>query len=81
MEKIHTIRAEFPGYGYRQGTHALRHLGVVVNHKKVMRLMRQEGLAIKRRSRVVVTTHSDDDFLIYRNLTATSSRQSQIGCG
>jgi hypothetical protein len=68
LTKIHAILAEFRGYGYRRVPHALRHQGITNNHKKVMRVMRHAGLAIKRRARVVTTTNSNLDFPIYRNL-------------
>lgn len=38
-----------PSYGYRRVTHELRHRGRIVNHKKVMRLMREAGLAARMR--------------------------------
>lgn len=67
LTQIHAIRAEFPGYRHRRVTHALKHQGVTINHKKVMRVTRQAGLAIRRRARVV-TTISNHDFPIDRNL-------------
>jgi putative transposase len=47
-------------YGYRRVGAALRHKGIVVNSKKLRRLMREQGLQPKRRRRYVVTTGSDD---------------------
>jgi putative transposase len=80
LTKIHAIRAEFPGYGYRRVTHALKHQGVTINHKKVMRVMPQAGLTIRRRARVVTTTNSNHDFPIYRNLyrNVIPSRPDQV---
>src|SRR5260370_4135879 len=42
---IEAICQSFPGYGYRRVTHELRHRGETVNHKKVLRLMREQGLS------------------------------------
>lgn len=43
-------------YGYRRLTLGLRWLGHVVNHKRVLRLMRQEELVIKRRKATPATS-------------------------
>jgi transposase InsO family protein len=43
-QEIHEIVLEFPGYGYRRVTYALRRCDYVVNHKRVLRLMREENL-------------------------------------
>lgn len=39
-QEIAAIRAEFPAYGYRRVTQALRRRGLAVNHKRVQRVMR-----------------------------------------
>jgi putative transposase len=54
-----TICDEFEAYGYRRVGAELRHRGVVVNSKKVRRLMREHDLQPKRRRRFVATTDSD----------------------
>ena len=46
---IGAICDEFECYGYRRVGAALRHQGVVVNSKKLRRLMRDHGLQPKRR--------------------------------
>lgn len=43
-DAIERIVLEFPGYGYRRVTAALRREGWTVNHKRVLRVMRQESL-------------------------------------
>jgi putative transposase len=60
---------EFPGYGYRRVTKELYRRGWTVNHKRVLRLMRQESLLcqIKQR-RFVPTTDSAHAFGVYPNL-------------
>jgi putative transposase len=68
VERIQAICAEFPAYGYRRVAAQLRHDGLVVNHKRVMRLMKQLELTVRRRRRSVVTTHSDHDGPIFANL-------------
>ena len=40
----------------------------IVNHKKVMRLMREHGLSVRPRRRFVATTDSDHDGPIFPNL-------------
>jgi hypothetical protein len=42
--------------------------GIVVNHKKVMRLMKEHGLTVRPRRRFVATTDSDHDGPIFPNL-------------
>ena len=59
---------EFEAYGYRPIGAELRHRGIVVNSKKIRRLMRQHGLQPKRRKRFVVTTDSDHDGPIFHDL-------------
>ena len=41
---IEGIILDFPGYGYRRVTHALKRAGWIVNHKRVLRIMREESL-------------------------------------
>jgi len=67
--RISAICDEFECYGYRRVGAALRHQGVVVNSKKLRRLMREHGLQPKRRRRYVVTTDSDHAGPIFPDLT------------
>jgi len=64
-----TICDEFEAYGYRRVGAELRHRGMVVNSKKVRRLMRERDLQPKRRRRFVATTHGDHDYPIFADLT------------
>jgi putative transposase len=68
VARITGICAEWPRYGYRRVAAQLRHEGLVVNHKKVMRLMKENGLTVQPRRRFVVTTNSDHDGPIFANL-------------
>ena len=67
--RIGAICDEFECYGYRRVGAALRHQGVVVNGKKLRRLMREHGLQPKRRRRFVMTTDSDHGGPIFPDLT------------
>lgn len=59
LARIGAICDEFECYGCRRVGTALRHQGIVVNGKKLRRLMRGHDLQPKRRRRHVVTTDSD----------------------
>lgn len=62
------ICEENPAYGYRRVDAELRHRGLVVNAKKVRRLMAANGLNPKRRRRYVVTTDSNHDGPIFPHI-------------
>ena len=62
------IFEEFETYGYRRMRAELRHRGLVVNAKKIRRLMRENGLQRRRRRRFVVTTDSNHSGPIFPNL-------------
>jgi putative transposase len=68
VERMHAIQAEFPAYGYRRIAAQLRAEGVLVNRKRVARLMRLHGKQVRPRRRYVVTTDSDHDGPIFPNL-------------
>src|SRR5262245_40032913 len=63
-----TICDEFETYGYRRVGAELRHRGILVNSKKIRRLMRGHDLQPKRRKRFVATTDSDHDGPIFPDL-------------
>jgi putative transposase len=54
--------------GYRRIREFLKRDGWVVNHKRVLRLMRADNLLSIRRRRFVVTTDSEHSWRIYPNL-------------
>jgi putative transposase len=66
--RIEEIAEEFPRYGYRKVTAQLRREGLLVNHKKIQRMMRERGLGVKRRRRFVRTTDSHHPYPVYPNL-------------
>ena len=45
---IENVVTEWLAYGYRRVTHELRRRGIVVNHKRVARIMREQALAPRR---------------------------------
>jgi len=65
VSRMQAICDEFETYGYRRLGAELRHQGVIVNHKKIRRLMRKHDLQPKRRRRYVTTTDSNHDGLIF----------------
>ena len=67
-DAIERIVLEFPGYGYRRVSAALRREGWTVNHKRVLRIMRQESLLCHLKRRFVPTTDSAHAFGRYPNL-------------
>lgn len=69
-DAIERIVLAFPGYGYRRVTHQLRRDGWMVNHKRVLRVMREESLLCHLKRRFVVTTDSRHRFAGYPNLLA-----------
>ncbi|MCA1371897.1 IS3 family transposase [Bradyrhizobium sp. BRP14] len=68
VEAMFAICDEFEFYGYRRVGAALRQQGLVVNHKKIRRLMREHDLRPKIRRRFIATTDSDHDGSIFPNL-------------
>ncbi len=67
-DAIEYIVLEFPGYGYRRVTAALRREGWSVNHKRVLRVMREESLLCQIKRRFRPTTDSAHAFGTYPNL-------------
>lgn len=57
-------------YGYRRITAELRRRGMVVNHKRVARIMREDNLIAMQPRAFVVTTDSNHDLEVYLNLAS-----------
>ncbi len=57
-------------YGYRRVTAELRRRGLLVNHKRVSRLMREDNLLAVQPRAFVVTTDSRHQFEVYLNLAS-----------
>jgi len=68
VEAMFTVCDAFECYGYRRVGAALRQQGLVVNAKKIRRLMREHLPQPKARRRFAVTTDSDHDNPIFPNL-------------
>ena len=67
-EKIEEIALDFPSYGYRRITAELHRQGLKVNHKRVLRLMRDKNLLCRARKAFKVTTYSSHSLKKYPNL-------------
>lgn len=67
-DAIQRIALEWPSYGRRRLTAALRRRGWTVNPKRVHRLMREDNLLCARKRRFVRTTDSDHGRKVYPNL-------------
>ena len=66
---IQAIALEHRGrYGYRRITAELRRRGILVNHKRVARIMREDNLLGVQPRAFVVTTYSDHELEVYLNL-------------
>ena len=57
-------------YGYRRITAELRRRGLLVNHKRVVRLMRDDNLLAVQPRAFVVTTDAQHDLEVYLNLAS-----------
>ena len=68
IARIEAVIEEFPGYGYRRVTKELHRRGFRDNHKKVLRVMKQQGLTRKPKRRWVRTTNSEHAHRVYPNL-------------
>src|SRR3546814_14151133 len=67
----------FEAYGYRRVGAALRHQGIVVNNKKIRRLMREHGLQPKVRRRYVARKSVVSGKRVSRRVEPSGSRTSK----
>lgn len=67
-DAIQKIALEMRSYGYRPVTKELHRQGLKANHKRVLRLMREDNLLCLRLKAFVRTTDSEHDHKIYPNL-------------
>jgi putative transposase len=83
VEAMFEVCDDFESYGYRRVGAALRQQGLVVNHKKIRRLMRDHDLQPKMRRRFIATTDSSHGWPIYpnlaRDLVPTGPNQLWVG--
>jgi putative transposase len=64
------VLAHHRRYGYRRVTAELRRRGLVVNHKRVLRIMRSDNLLAVRFRKYILTTDAQHDCPVYVNLAA-----------
>ena len=67
-DEMQKVAVESPAYGYRRVTRELQRRGFEVNHKRVLRMMRQDNLLCVGRRAFVVTTDSRHNLRVYPNL-------------
>jgi transposase InsO family protein len=67
-DRIQRICLAHRSYGYRRVRAALRKQGLVVNHKKIRRIMREDNLLAIRRRKWITTTDSRHQLAIFPNL-------------
>ncbi len=67
-DQMQRVALESPAYGYRRITAELQQHGFAVNHKRVLRMMREDNLLCVRRRAFMVTTDSRHNLPVYPNL-------------
>ena len=67
-DRIEKIAYKYPYYGYRRMTHALKRDGIKINHKKVLKIMKEMGIQCKKARKFAVTTNSSHKLRTYPNL-------------
>lgn len=78
-DRIEALVLEFPGYGYRRVTKQLEREGWCINHKRVLRIMREESLLCQLQRRWVRTTDSAHGLRTYPNLLAQAGWRKLTG--
>jgi putative transposase len=71
---IEPIVLEFADYGYRWVTQALVRDGWSVNHKRVLRVMREASLLCRKKRRFVYTIGSQHPYQVYPSIPTKSIR-------
>ena len=70
-DEMQKVALEWPAYGYRRITVELQYRGFEVNHKRVLRMMREDNLlCVRRKPFNIVTTDSRHNLPVYPNLAA-----------
>jgi putative transposase len=67
-DEIQRIALEWPCYGWRRIAEELHRRDWPVNHKRILRIMREDNLLCLRRRKLVMTTDSNHDRPVYSNL-------------
>jgi transposase InsO family protein len=66
--RVEALCLEFPRYGYRRVTAQLHREGFLINHKRVLKIMRTNDLVCRPHRKWVRTTQSDHGYPLYPNL-------------
>jgi transposase InsO family protein len=66
--KIKDIPYKHPYYGYRRITASLRRDQIIINHKKVLKIMQEMGIQGRIKRKYITTTNSKHHNRIYSNL-------------
>jgi transposase InsO family protein len=78
-DRIQRVALEHRCYGYRRVAAELRMQGILVNHKRVLRVMREDNLLSLRKRKFVVTTNSSHSRVVFphriANLALTAPNQ------
>jgi putative transposase len=69
-DQVQRVALEWPTYGRRRIAAELRRGGLLVNRKRVQRLMREDNLLCLRKHKFVATTDSAHGLQVYPNLAA-----------
>jgi putative transposase len=69
-DEMQKIAVESPAYGYRRISAELQKRGFAINHKRVLRMMREDNLLCVRRRKFTVTTDSRHSLPVYPNLAS-----------
>jgi putative transposase len=67
------VLAHHRRYGYRRVTKDLHRRGMILNHKRVLRIMREDNLLAIRYRKYILTTDSQHEQTVYVNLAARMS--------
>jgi transposase InsO family protein len=73
---INDIALEFPYYCYRRVTAALKRKGLIINHKKVHRIMKDNNILCKIKRSFKKTTNSAHSYKKYN----TTMHQPGMAC-
>jgi len=64
------VLAHHRRYGYRRVTKDLHNRGMIINHKRVLPIMREDNLLAIRYRKFILTTDAQHDCQVYLNLAA-----------
>ena len=69
-DEMQKVALEWPAYGYRRIAAELQQRGFQANHKRVLRMLREDNLLCVRRRAFTVTTDSRHNLPVYPNLAS-----------